>query len=165
MANLDNFQTTNLSSGAIANAFRFQVEGVMLENPMYFDASASTNWLTPINGRTNTFVVDDALWMQDAIGYSRPGGMDSRTWFVVAVNGNDIQISATQGGQALDITSDGRTVLSNLVADYRQEVGEEILFAFKTNMANELTVEQRQDLMNQISTQLIYWKAENDGVL
>lgn len=99
-----------------------------------FDAASSGNmlgwsWLGNDAGRVFTaiaagdlitipghsLVVDDKVRFVAIPGSSLPGGISANTtYFVKTVSGNDITISATQGGATLDITGAGSGLIAKI---------------------------------------------------
>ena len=163
MASLDDFKITPLGSGVVQDAFKARIEGVMIEASMHYDADAGTDGFTPILGRVNPHPVGTQVWAQQSHPLPLPGGMSGRVYWVVAQNGETIQVSLTEGGAAVDVTDAGRVVFSRLLADYRDAVGGSILLAVKTDIAGELTTDQRAELIGGLANQLLRWKYENGG--
>ena len=102
----------------------------------FFDASTAGNflWYAPLGGTPNTFtaldtgdimlshghglVNDDRVFVTAWPGSALPtGAAEATDYFIVGVSGDNFQISLTQGGAAVTLTSDGEGIAYTV--DYR----------------------------------------------
>jgi hypothetical protein len=86
-----------------------------LANPLVFTALASTDVLT-VPG--HAFVNGDEVVVIDTDGSTLPTGLSEATvYFVVGVSGNTLQLSATSGGSAINLTADGAGHITSMTTE------------------------------------------------
>jgi len=79
-----------------------------------FTGLAATEVLTSPG---HTFVNDDTVRLYAVPGSTLPTGLSAgTTYFVIGVSGNTFQLSATQGGAAINITVDGSGLIAKIAA-------------------------------------------------
>jgi hypothetical protein len=86
--------------------------GVLGGSLLAFTGKASNDTLT-IPG--HNFIANDQVVAYPAPGATLPTGVTEGTvYFVKTVSGNDVTLSATQGGSTLDLTADGAGIIQKL---------------------------------------------------
>ena len=81
------------------------------DNGDLFTALASNEQLT-VPG--HTLVLNDKVCILSVPGANLPGGIAQGVYFVLTVTGNTFQVSLTQGGSAVNITSDGSGLIAKI---------------------------------------------------
>lgn len=165
MASFAEYRETRIADGNVTNALRTMIEGVAIGDGGYYTTDPGSDTFTTLDGRPNLLVDDDlVLYRKDPKGAAIGGLTPGSLYYVVGTSGLSMQVSLTQGGQAIDVTGTERGVFSKVLADYRQSQGEEILLALKTNLTQELTDAELRELVRMVGKWLFRKKAEKDGV-